>query len=222
MTEAALMIHLYRSRMQEIVYRLRVVDQICAGSPDLLYDIVRAECAYLQLRQVLELIATASLVVTESDSGVITQNCRRDWHAGDILTAIKNAHPDYYYPEPLRVINLASAPPIRSGNYQGELVACEEDYLTIERFQTLYDISSRVLHVPNPFSSRAKPKDDATCRRLLADAQTWTRRIIALITHHRFKFVKRPDHLFLCHTVGSQSQPRFEIAEFEPVDGDGD
>ncbi len=193
---------------------------------NLLYAIPMAECAYLQFRQVLELIATASLVATETDDGSlmnsISDNHRRSWHAGDILKTIKDAYPDYYYPEPLRLDASGPAPPgLPEGafkNYVGELVTANADYLTYERFKTLYGTANGLLHTPNPFNPRAKPKDQTACLRLLADGPKWTRRIIALLTHHTFKFVKKPDSLYVCHTVGSASGSEFKITEFQRLD----
>ena len=54
---------MYRERMQEIVSRLDVVESLLRGDTSIPYRPAVVESVYLQFRNVLELIATASLVI---------------------------------------------------------------------------------------------------------------------------------------------------------------
>ena len=212
---------MYRGRMQEITYRLDVVKEFSTLRENALYLPTTVECVYLQLRNTLELIATASLVVNEDAKDVLSKEGRKKWHAGDILEAVETVNPDYYYPKPTRLVakNKGSFV-VGADGYRGEWEDFKGDYLTREKFTTLYDICSRVVHSPNPFDRRALARSSKIDKKLLIQAQKWHERIINLLTHHHFKLVGEEGMLYVCHTVGPNAE--FEIASFQRMDGLGE
>ena len=209
----------YRKRMQEIKRRLDVTETLIRGEGNLSYLLPTVECIYLQLRNVLELIATASLVVNEDDERSVTESCHRKWHAGDILTAIETVNPDYYYPQPIRLVKEDYSESIRPGigRYMGELQTFKGDYLTRERFTTLYSISSEVIHTPNPFNPKGTKKNTKSSRslRLLRQAPKWHQRIINLVSHHKFMLPGKEGTMYVCYT---DAEIKFQIAIFQQMD----
>ena len=80
----------YARRMQDIVRRTAAIHQIKgidAGVP----WIVVTEIVYLQLRHILELLATALLTVNRGAVDEIGAAGIRSWHALDILRIIERA-----------------------------------------------------------------------------------------------------------------------------------
>ena len=212
---------MYRGRIQEIVNRLDVVKEFSALRKNALYLPTTVECIYLQLRKTLELIATASLVVNEDAKAVLSEEGRKKWHAGDILEAVETVNPDYYYPKPTRLVEKSKDGfEVGVDGYRGEWEDFKGDYLTREKFTTLYDACSRVIHTPNPFDRRALVRDPKKDKSLLTQAQKWHKRITNLLTHHYFKLAGEEDMLYVCHTVGPNAE--FKIDSFKRMDGLGD
>ena len=201
---------LYRQRMDEIVRRLDVVEAFIRGDRNAVYLPTTVECIYLQFRITLEVIATASLTVNQNALDELTTVGRRKWHAGDILEAVETINPDYYYPKPTRLIKDSRVG--RVEGYRGEWRDFKGDYLTREKFTTLYDISSKVIHSENPFDKSSYVKDTKKYRNLVNQAKKWHQRIINLLTHHYFKLVGEEKTLHLAHTVGEDRL--FKISTF--------
>ena len=204
----------YRERMDEVVRRMDVVEAFIRGDRNALYLLTTVESIYLQLRNSLEVIATASLTMNQEALGELSNVGRRKWHAGDILEAVETTNPDYYYPKPTRL-----KPDARVGQiegYRGEWVDFKGDYLTRQKFGTLYDIASKVLHTGNPFDRKAYAKDTKQCRALIRDAGKWRKRIANLLTHHYFKLAGEENRLFLAHAVGEER--KFKITAFERLE----
>ena len=191
-----------------------MVESLIRGEQHLLYLPPTVECIYLQLRNVLELIATASLVVNESDDGSVTERCRRKWHAGDILAAVETVNPDYYYPQPTRLIAKDHSEGFKVGvdGYRGQFSDFMGDYLTRERFTTLYDICSKVVHTPNPFDNKALVRNAKSDIELFRQAPKWHRLIVNLLAHHQFKLSDDKEMLYVCHTDPNRN---FQIASFQ-------
>lgn len=205
----------YVVRMQEITRRMEVVEKLITGQQDLIYLPPTVECVYLQLRNILELIATASLVVNEED-GSISAICQRRWHAEDILDAIQTVNPDYYYPSPTRLIeNGGEGSAVQIGDRVGRWEKFQGDYLTRERFTTLYGLCGSVIHTPSPFDRRALVRDEEEYWSLLRQAQKWATRIVNLLAHHQFKLSDDADTTYVCYTTSSEGD--FEIMPFERV-----
>lgn len=205
----------YKERMNELARRLDVVESFIRGDRNALYLPTTVESIYLQLRNSLEVIATASLTMNQDALGELSKVGRRKWHAGDILEAVETTNPDYYYPKPVRL-----KPDARVGQiegYRGQWIDLKGDYLTRQKFATLYDIASKVLHTGNPFDRKAYAKDSKQCRKLIRDAGKWRKRIVNLLTHHYFKLPGEEDWLFLAYTVSEEG--KFEVATFETMKG---
>ena len=135
---------LYADRMKEIVKRTNVIDAFLDRRISALYVPTTVESIYLQFRNILELIATASLIVNESARVALNEEGRRKWHAGDILDAVEEVNPSFFYPKPIR----AKKSHLPEGQYNHR--DFKGDYLTREQFSTLYDVCSRTIHTVNP------------------------------------------------------------------------
>ncbi len=206
-------LRMYRERMQEVKQRLDVVATLLGGA--LVYDHPTVECIYLQLRNVLELIATASLSANPGANSELERNGRRKWHAGDILEAVKAVNPAYYFPKPTRLVPDHGSDLGNMEGYRGEQRDFEGDYLTRERFTSLYDLCSATLHTPNPFDRRARPRDRRANARLLRQAEVWHRRIQNLLCHHQFFLPGDDERMYVCHV---QEDGTFNIAIFQKME----
>jgi len=209
---------MYRDRMQEIVSRLDVVGALLRGDANLVYLPTTVESVYLQFRHVLELIATASLSVNQTANDELRKEGRKKWHAGHILEAVETVNPEFYYPQPVRLVaEDRDGFKVGIDHYRGEWKDFHGDYLNREKFTTLYNACSRLLHTPNPFDRRAGVRDKKTDSNQMKQAKRWRKRIIDLLTHHLFRPSGEPEtKLFVCHTVGPNAQ--FHITEFERRD----
>ena len=174
----------YADRMQEIVKRTEVIDSFLTKKSNALYLPTTVESIYLQFRNILELIATASLIVNDTAQLLMNKQGVRKWHAGDILAAVYEVNPDFHYPKPIRAKE-SSTPGVKYDH-----IDFKGDYLTRERFTTLYDICSKTIHTSNPFNSGSTRM---SYDRLLNDATKWRNRIHQLLIHHEFKLVNDDD-----------------------------
>ena len=197
----------YARRLQDIVRRTAAINQIRRIDTGVAWIVV-TEAVYLQLRHTLELLATALLTVNRQAIAQLGKPGVRSWHALDILRAIAEVNDDFY-PVPTR-----DGPRDAHGVIQ--IVDKKGDFLTQEKFVTLYNACGEILHTRNPFARkpamRLESKDD--CERLLRAADRWQGRIVRLLTHHRFK-VKGDETLYIAHTVGEERT--FHVTEFAPV-----
>ena len=197
----------YADRMQEIVTRTKAIGTIRQGAEGLPYVIV-VEVVYLQLRHILELIATALLVVNKDAVAELREPGMRSWHALDILRAIESVNQDFY----------PKATKDGEKDDQGVIPIVDKkgDLLTREKFTTLYNRCGGIAHTRNPFDKRTVrvPQTKEDCVKLLEQAIQWESRIVRLLTHHTFK-LKDDDTLYVAHTVGSP--PVFHVTEFALV-----
>ncbi len=197
----------YARRMQDIVRRTAAIDQIKNVGAEVALIVV-TEVVYLQLRHTLELLATALLAVNEQAIAQLGQPGVRSWHALHILEAIAKVNDDFY---PVPTMN---GPRDERGVIQ--IVHKRGDFLTQEKFITLYKQCGEVLHTRNPFARKStvrfESKED--CERYLRAADRWRNRIVRLLTHHRFK-VKGDETLYIAHTVGPERT--FHVTKFAPV-----
>ena len=197
----------YARRMQDIVRRTTAINQIKQTATGMAWIVV-TETVYLQLRHTLELIATALLTVNKQAISQLGEPGVRSWHALDILNAIAKVNAEFY-PVPTK-----DGPRDEQGVIQ--IVEKKGDFLTREKFVTLYNACGEILHTRNPFARkptvRLETKDD--CKRLLKAANRWQNWIVRLLTHHQFK-VKDDDTLYIAHTVGED--PIFHVTEFAPL-----
>ena len=193
--------------MQDIVRRTAAIEQIKNMGAGVALIVV-TEVVYLQLRHTLELLATALLAVNEQAIAQLGQPGVRSWHALDILEAIAKVNDDFY---PVPTMN---GPRDEHGVIP--IIYKRGDFLTQEKFTTLYNQCGEILHTRNPFARkstiRLESRED--CEWRLRAADRWRSRIVRLLTHHRFK-VKGDETLYIAHTVGPKRT--FHITEFAPV-----
>jgi len=213
-SEIAKRLRMYTERMQEIKQRLDVVSTLIGGA--LIYDHPTVECIYLQFRNVLELIATASLSANPAANAELRKQGRRKWHAGDILEAVEVVNREYYFPKPTRLIEDEGSELAKLEGYRGAQRDFKGDYLTRERFASLYALCGSTLHTPNPFDKRAKQRDRKANARLMRQAADWHRRIRNLLVHHQFFLPGDDDTMYVCHL---QPNGKFNIATFQKMEG---
>ena len=101
---------MYCDRMQQIVYRLQFVNWLISNYGNSVNLPASVESIFLQLRLVLELIATASLIM--NNDAVKDTDFRKKWHAGEILKAVEKVNPQFYYPIPLRRVETPTTNPL--------------------------------------------------------------------------------------------------------------
>ena len=195
----------YRSRMQEIVRRTNAINKFTRAGGKGLPWIIVIEVIHLQLRHILELIATALLVVNEDAMRKSGNQNIGLWHALDILNAIEAVNGDFY-PKP-------SKPGEKDEEGVIPLKDVGGDVLTKEKFTTLYKRCGAILHTRNPFAKKAgvRLESKQDCEKLLVEANRWQSRIVRLLTHHQFK-LKDDESLYIAHTVGTDHV--FQVVEF--------
>ena len=198
----------YAKRMQEIVRRTAAINRIRQASGLGLPWIVVVEVTYLQLRHILELIATALLVVNKAAVSASGSQQIRSWHAINILDAIEDVNKEFY-PKPLNR---------ERKNAEGfmPLKDIKGDVLTKEKFVTLYRKCGGILHTQNPFATKKSVRYQTSdeCKKLLAEADQWQFRIIGLLTQHEFR-LKDDETMYFAQTVGQHYN--FQVAEFQPI-----
>ena len=200
----------YANRMQEIVRRTKALAHFRRESATGLPWIIVVEVHYLQLRHILELIATALLIVNKAAVEESGSSDIQSWRALKILEAIEAVNPAFY-PEPSK-----QGEKVEDGAWR--LQPVKGEFLTREQFTTLYGMCGSVLHTRNPFAAKARiaraSKKD--CQKLLRQADRWQARIVRLLTHHDFS-LKGDDTLYIAHTVGLDHE--FHVVEFAPLAG---
>ena len=138
----------YARRMQEIVRRTEAINQIKLIGNGVSWIVV-TEVVYLQLRHTLELLATALLTVNHQAVSQLQKPGVRSWHALDILQTIGDVNEEFY-PVPTK-----NGPRNEEGTIQ--ILDKKGDFLTQEKFVTLYKACGQILHTRNPFAR--KPAD---------------------------------------------------------------
>ena len=201
----------YANRMQEIVRRTIAIDRIRQASNLGFPWIVVVEVSYLQLRHILELVATALLVVNREAVLQSGNEKSSPWHAIEILKVIEEVNADFF-PKPLKK---------QEKDEEGifPLKEIKGDVLTKENFVTLYKQCGEVLHTRNPFAKKRGIKRESrrNCEKLLRQADRWQFRIVGLLTHHEFR-LRDDDTLYFAHSVGENYE--FQVAEFAPISED--
>jgi hypothetical protein len=138
-------------------------------------DFVRVEVVFLQFRKICELIAYASLSANKAKYAEAHKNYSEHWKAKDMLKAVERVNPEFY-PQALL------APLLMDGRHW-RFPGRQENALTREEFERLYDASSEVLHMRNPFSTK-----DPTIH-VGYSADVWISRIENLLRWHRANVV---------------------------------
>ena len=192
----------YADCMEEIKRRVEVIGAFLTGKCHAIYVQTTAESVALQIRQVLELIALASLVANKSEYAKLRKNFHKDWNARRILETLEEANPRFY-PKPNRQV---------VDGETGKVVSLEDiksGFLTRRDYTTLYDTCSGILHADNPFSTR---KDSNA---FLGSAPAWMEKIRCLLNHHTIQLVNDDKQLWVL--MEAKSDGKVHVAEFERV-----
>lgn len=199
----------YCRRMQDIVSRTEAIGSIRGIAAGELPLIVVAEVVYLQLRHILELMATALAIVNKSALRGKNHPNIGHWHAVRLLNAIGEVNRDYY-PKPTKRLPKDESGVIPMREVKG-------GFLTQDMFKTLYRVCGQVLHTRNPFASKqgVQMKSAKDYRLLLNEAARWESRIKRLLTHHEFHLKDDPV-MYVGLTVGEEHV--FKVWEFKPID----
>jgi hypothetical protein len=137
------------------------------------YDLIA-----LQLRKILELIAFASLSAHSEPYIAAYADYAKHWNARRLLRNLAAINPDFY-PKPLTALK------DESGSIRFDYVP--SGYLTKDDFVELYQQTSAVLHVPNPF---ATPSEHVLGR----PYREWIDLIINLLRLHAIKLPTAGDY----------------------------
>ncbi|QBB72011.1 hypothetical protein ELE36_17480 [Pseudolysobacter antarcticus] len=160
--------HPYVRAMEQIKRRVDTINA-CSDGRVRLSGPPRVECAALQLRMVLELIALASLAANKELFQKQSIRFEKRWHPGEIIKDLEKLNPRFY-PIPFR-----SSEPDDSG---------VRSHLPFDRFLSkdkLVEVHGRcgnVLHARNPFG---KPID---YEKFLLDVLAWTNDVTSLLNTH--------------------------------------
>ena len=141
----------YCSMMAEIKARQRLIKQVGEGRVPWFPQPARVEFVYLQLRKVIELIAMGSLLANADAFSKVQSNIQSYWHAKNLLDDIEAINPEFY-PKPI-----IQKPSQRTG-VKMDWHERKDDFLTKDRFVTLYDKCGSIMHARNPFAAEADPR----------------------------------------------------------------
>ena len=170
--------------MEEVKKRTTVLQGLLDGQINAIYPATSIECAALQLRKILELIALGSLVAHKDEYAANYENFASHWHAERILRDIGKINPDFY-PRPMR-----EAPSTRPG-IKMDLIDIKDGFLTKDDFISTYNELGGILHAKNPFSSKieyGRSKD------LIREAIGKT---VILLNSHQIRLLKSQDFLLV-------------------------
>ncbi|MCY3542123.1 MAG: hypothetical protein OXH31_09510 [Gammaproteobacteria bacterium] len=195
----------YLSRMQQVVRRTSAIDHFLDFSAVGLPHIVVIEVIFLQLRHILELIATALLVLNPDALTEMRNQRRRKWHALDILKTIETINPTFY-PKPTKKASKGADGVI-------PFVELKGGFLSLERFTTLYRRCGQILHTEDPFSTKPRVhlKTRQDFKRIIGQVRKYQSQIIRLLTHHVF-VTKDEETMYVAQSVGPDHE--FYVAEF--------
>jgi hypothetical protein len=155
--------------MEEVRDRINLVQTVGAHRITTGRDVFDVEIVFLQMRKSLELIAFASLTANKDQYAAAHAKFSEHWRAKGVLQELEKVNPAFY-PVPIEMPQLQDGvkhcAPIMDG------------FLTKEDFELLYDKTSDIIHVGNPFSPRP-PK-----LHIKYSVKQWVSRIQRLLALH--------------------------------------
>ena len=178
----------YIQRMEDIVHRLESIDAVLEKRTNLLYYQMEVEFVYLQFRLILENIATLWLEAAgEGKKQVVKDIVKNTWNAKEIIKSLSEMNPDFYPIKPNELLPddayKRKLPKEMQNQFKGKFENVDAgNYLTKERWITLYDNSSKLIHV-GVFQTRLLTTKQASS--LLNQAVRWRKLIYNLLRHHR-------------------------------------
>ncbi len=197
---------LYAKQMLEILKRITILKYVIEGKQKFDRDQQKIEFSYLQLRKILELIAFSSLISNKEKYSKAHNNFFKHYKAKGIFDDVEKINPDFY-PKPAKIgFCEASKHTIitKDANMDGELTP-----LTKKEFKKLYDISSKVIHIHNPYY-RCKDTID-----LIYDIDTWLRKICSLLDHHMITLAGSNDCWVVIMNAGNNKPAVYSISPKE-------
>ena len=166
---------IYMTCMEEIQHRLNAALWLVFGK-DLfkVHDDFVLEAIFIQLRKVLELIAFGSLTVNKERYAAAHKQFASHWKAAKMLEELQKVNPNFYpLPVTQQIIN-----PSPTGKVRWHYEVVKDNFLTTAEFVELYDISSKLLHSHNPFSTMNPAIE------IKYDIPVWVERIRRLLRIH--------------------------------------
>ena len=183
--------------MAEVKARSRLAKEVGEGRIPVFPLPARVEFVYLQFRKIVELIAMGSLLANSKAFSQMQANIQRYWNAKELLKDIHDINPDFY-PRPI-----IQKPSQRQG-VKMEWLDRPDDYLTKDRFITLYDKCGSILHARNPFA----PEQDYA--KLEAASPNWYLWIVNLLNAHTIRLVGGVN-LYLIQMGSDSKSPTYTV-----------
>jgi hypothetical protein len=192
----------YASLMTEVKLRVEHIDRLMSGADNLPLP-PRFECAALQFRKILELIAFGSLVANEKIYASTYKDFSKEWNAKKLLAKLGNLNPNFY-PVPVKQVKT---------DMPGILLKHEkitQAYLSKAEFIVAYQKCSEFIHTKNPYSINS-PLNFQDCAKVFAD---WKSRIVTLLTIHELHLYKDPGMAVCSMNDGGTNQVK--VYRFAP------
>lgn len=165
----------YRTCMDKVRERIATIQRLVASPLPMPNEpFLTTELIFVQFRKVLELIAYASLSANKEKYAEAHKDYQRHWRAKDMLGAIERVNKGFY-PQPL-------LPPIIKPDGTRHFPRLVSGFLTQADFVVLYDATSEILHMRNPFSL----KDPVT--NIKYSIPGWVQMIQRLLAMHVVRF----------------------------------
>ena len=134
--------------MEGVKSRLALVHQLGTKKISLQSPVFDQECALLQIRKSLELIAFGSLCSNQEKYAAAHGDFHNEWNAKRLLKRLEQVHPEFY-PQPVSMSESARTPGAK------HLTPVTDGFLTKDEFVELYDKCSQMIHAHNPFNPEA-------------------------------------------------------------------
>jgi hypothetical protein len=145
-------------------------------------DLAKLQIAAVILRQTLETIAFASLIINKALYDQVHQDAASQWSAKRLLDKIEKLNPQFY-PSPVLEVQ---------GGPQPDLVGKSSGFLTRQDFIDLYDECSKIIHQKNPLSQNYGYTAFANA------IPEWRAKIIELLNVHKLH-LPGDDGFYLVH-----------------------
>lgn len=162
--------------MEEIKRRTLVVTRLLSREVTTCYRVTDIETIFLQLRNVLELIALGSLVANVDEYSRQQKKFAQHWHAARILDDLRAVNPNFY-PVPGVQVKDQTTGKVRA------VESPKKPFLTKTDFVTLYEMCGGILHAENPFG---QPRDIAKYEKEMG---AWLDKTVALLNHHQMQLL---------------------------------
>ncbi|MBT6345407.1 MAG: hypothetical protein HOJ49_01585, partial [Nitrospina sp.] len=134
--------------MEEIKNRVSFVRSFLSSETPPENELFGYEIICVHLRKILELIAFSTLVANKKEYAWVHEDFSKKWNAKKLLKTLEKINPSFY-PKPVKFINV-------DPNGVKVLDNIKDGFLHKEDWLKLYDLSSTVLHVWNPYDGKER------------------------------------------------------------------